>query len=161
MGLLDIIMYACAAVGAVVIAILGILFLTFPKEMKIIGTLANDTMNLGFARQSAYDIGAAIGGPIGSILTGILLGLMGVWILLKTGSLQKINEFGRNMSGVPAIVARALAGILFPAVIVGVLAVGIVKLDINWTITAIKAYFNFLSQGTLFRDVTVDNVKFV
>jgi hypothetical protein len=160
-SILDIIMYACAAVGAIVICVLGILLLMFPKEMKAIGTLANDAMNIGFAKQGVDDIAAAIGGPAGTIVSGVLLGLMGVWVLLKTGSLQKVNEVGKGLSGLPSMVTRAVAMLLFPAVIVGVLAVGLAKLDLSWTIEALKAYFNFTSNGQLFKGSDAGKVKFL
>lgn len=160
-SILNIIMYIFAAVGAAVTLILGILFLSFPKEMKAIASLGNDAMNIGFAKQSVDGIATAIGGTAGTIVAGVLLGLMGVWILLKTGSLDKVNELGRSLSGVPDIVSRGIATALFPAVIVGVIAVGIAKLNPGWIVEALKAYISFLTHGQLFAGKSMSDVKFL
>jgi hypothetical protein len=137
---------------ALCVGIIGGTYVLFPDAFKWLWNIAN----LSWARTSAKDIGTAFGKMVklpllGSVLEGVLLGLVGVWILLKTGSLEKIREYGALIGGgAPESIARAIAGCLFPVMIVGTVAIGIAKLDLKWTTEALKGYILFISGGNRF-----------
>jgi hypothetical protein len=100
--------------------------LLFPAQFAAIG--ASITTALGGLGTTLSAAGTALAGSlVAAVGAGILLGLGGVWVLLKTGLLDGISDLGRwvETSPIGSVIMNALKIVLAP---VGSLGAGIIAL---------------------------------
>ena len=76
---------------------------------------------------------------IGAFVEGFILGLAGVWLLLKTGTLQTVSDEGSGLRS-NSWTRRILSIIFFVPTLMGIAIIGIVKLDPAWYINSMRQF---------------------
>lgn len=131
MGLLDLALNIIIYIFLGIIALIAAVAILFPKEFGYM----LDGMNVAFISDSIKSIAGVVarffGATAGTVVSGVLLGLCGVWVLVKTGKIDELVKLGDSVMQNGWGRKLMLAIRCFPPVIIfgmiGIIAIDLVK----------------------------------